>query len=194
MKRALLALLLFIPLVNAQSISITPYGDAYATVEIEIPVDDYATQVTSSLLGDHYEDIFVIDENGNPLEYSINGNEITITVQNSQIVKITYSTPDLMSKEGLVWTLSLKSEAPVDVILPEEASLVDMSDSPLEVEGNKITMPAGKVQISFILQNLEDQKTVQDIGTNTDKDLTKIILPLGGLLALLVLGAALWKR
>ena len=194
MKRALLALLLFIPLVNAQSISITPYGDAYATVEIEIPVDDYATQVTSSLLGDHYEDIFVIDENGNPLEYSINGNEITITVQNSQIVKITYSTPDLMSKEGLVWTLSLKSEAPVDVILPEEASLVDMSDSPLEVEGNKITMPAGEVQISFILQDLEDQKTVQDIGTNTDKNLTKIILPLGALLALLVLGVALWKR
>lgn len=86
MKRVLLALLLFIPLVNAQSISITPYGDAYATVEIEIPMDDYATQVTSSLLGDHYEDIFVIDENGNPLEYSINGNDITITVQNSQIL------------------------------------------------------------------------------------------------------------
>ena len=86
MKRALLALLLFIPLVNAQSISITPYGDGYATVEIEIPMDDYATQVTSSLLGDHYEDIFVIDENGNPLEYSINGNDITITVQNSQIL------------------------------------------------------------------------------------------------------------
>jgi len=98
------------------------------------------------------------------------------------------------SKEGLVWTLSLKSEAPVDVILPEEASLVDMSESPLEVEGNKITMPTGEVQISFILQDLEDQKTVQDIGTNTDKDLTKIILPLGALLALLVLGVALWKR
>ncbi|HII67359.1 MAG TPA: hypothetical protein HA302_05030 [Thermococcaceae archaeon] len=194
MKRTLLALLLFIPLVNAQSITITPYGDGYATVEIEMPVDDYTTQVTSSLLGDHYEDIFVIDENGNPLEYSINGNEITITVQNSQIVKITYSTPDLMNKEGLIWTLSLKSEAPVDVILPEEADLVDMSDSPLEIHGNKITMPAGEVQISFILQDLEDQKTVQDIATNTDKDLTKIILPLGGLLALLVLGIALWKR
>ena len=69
-----------------------------------------------------------------------------------------------------------------------------MSESPLEVEGNKITMPAGEVQISFILQDLEDQKTVQDIATNTDKDLTKIILPLGALLALLVLGAALWKR
>jgi len=194
MKRVLLALLLFIPLVNAQSIGITPYGDGYATVEIEVPVDDYATQVTVPLLGSHYGDVFVTDVNGTPLEYSIEGNEITITVQNSQIVKITYSTPDLMSKEGLVWTLSLKSEAPVDVILPEEASLVDMSDSPLEVEGNKITMPAGKVQISFILQNLEDQKTVQDIGTNTDKDLTKIILPLGGLLVLLVLGVALWKR
>jgi len=194
MKRVLLALLLFIPLVNAQSIGITPYGDGYATVEIEIPVDDYATQVTVLLLGSHYEDVFVTDVNGTPLEYSIEGNEITITVQNSQIVKITYSTPDLMSKEGLVWTLSLKSEAPVDVILPEEASLVDMSESPLEVEGNKITMPAGEVQISFILQDLEDQKTVQDIGTNTDKNSTKIILPLGALLALLVLGAALWKR
>ena len=194
MKRVLLALLLFIPLVNAQSIGITPYGDGYATVEIEVPVDDYATQVTVPLLGSHYGDVFVTDVNGTPLEYSIGGNEITITVQNSQIVKITYSTPDLMSKEGLVWTLSLKSEAPVDVILPEEASLVDMSESPLEVEGNKITMPAGEVLISFILQDLEDQKTIQDIGTNTDKDLTKIILPLGGLLVLLVLGVALWKR
>ena len=194
MKRVLLALLLFIPLVNAQSIGITPYGDGYATVEIEVPVDDYATQVTVPLLGSHYGDVFVTDVNGTPLEYSIEGNEITITVQNSQIVKITYSTPDLMSKEGLVWTLSLKSEAPVDVILPEEASLVDMSESPLEVEENKITMPAGEVQISFILLDLEDQKTIQDIGTNTDKNLTKIILPLGALLALLVLGAALWKR
>ncbi|USH00618.1 hypothetical protein K1720_04010 [Thermococcus argininiproducens] len=194
MKRALLALLLFIPLVNAQSISIAPYGDGYATVEIEVPVDDYATQVTVSLLGSHYEDVFVTDVNGNPLEYSIEGNEITVTVQNSQIIKIAYSTPDLMTKEGLVWTLSLKSEAPVDVILPEEASLVDMSESPLEVEGNKITMPAGEVQISFILQNLEEQKPVQDISTNTGKNLTKIILPLGALLAFLVLGFALWKR
>ncbi|NJE26055.1 hypothetical protein E3E22_05360 [Thermococcus sp. MV5] len=194
MKKALLALLLFIPLVNAQSISIAPYGDGYATVEIEVPVDDYATQVTVSLLGSHYEDVFVTDANGNPLQYFIEGNEITITTQNSQIVKITYSTPDLMTKEGLVWTLSLKSETPVSVILPEGASLVDMSESPLEVEGNKITMPAGEVQISFLLQNLEEQKTVQDVSTNEDKDLTKIIPLLGALLVLLVLGFALWKR
>ncbi|ALV61821.1 hypothetical protein ADU37_CDS01220 [Thermococcus sp. 2319x1] len=190
MKKALLAFLLFIPFVSARSINITPYGDGYATVEIEVPVDDYATQVTLSLIGDHYEDVFVTDENGNPLEYYINGNEITVNTQDAQIVEITYTTPDLIKQEGLVWTISLSSDNPVSVILPEEASLVDMSDVPLEVEGNKITLPAGEIEVSFTLEEGTDTKSpAKENGIST-----KIILSLGALLLVSILGFAIWKR
>ncbi|EHR78516.1 hypothetical protein OCC_11257 [Thermococcus litoralis DSM 5473] len=190
MKKDLLALLIFIPLVSAGNVNITPYGDGYATVEIEVPVDDYATQVTLSLIGDHYEDVFVTDENDNPLEYYLNGNEITVNAQDAQIVKITYTTPDLIKQEGLVWTISLRSDNPVSVILPEGASLVDMSDVPLEVEGNKITLLAGEIEVSFTLEegtdtpNLAKEKSAP----------TKIILSLGVLLLISILGFALWKR
>ena len=192
MKKALLVLLLFVPFVSAQSISITPYFDGYATVEIEVPVDDYATQVTSSLLGDHYEDIFVIDENGNPLEYSINGNEITMNTQDAQIVKIVYSTPDLIRQEGLVWTLSLTSEYPVNVILAEGTSLVDVNDAPLEVEGNKITLPAGEIEISFTTQEVGTE--TKDVTMKEEGTSTRTIFALGAILLALITGFILWKR
>ncbi|MFA4701678.1 hypothetical protein P8X34_04780 [Pyrococcus kukulkanii] len=191
-KKALLVLLLFVPFVSAQSINITPYFDGYATVEIEVPVDDYATQVTASLVGDHYEDIFVIDENGNPLEYSINGNKIIINTQDAQIVKIVYTTSDLIRQEGLVWTLSLNSEYPVSVILPEGASLVDVSDVPLEVEGNKITLPAGEIEMSFTTQ--EVGTGVEDVTTRKEGTSTRTIFALGTILLVLVVGFILWKR
>ena len=190
MKKALFALLLFIPLVSAGNVNITPYGDGYATVEIEVPVDDYATQVTLSLLGDNHEDVFVTDENDNPLEYYINGNEITVNAQDAQIVKITYTTPDLIKQEGLVWIISLKSDNPVSVILPEGASLVDMSNVPIEVEGNKITLPAGEIEVSFTLEEGTDVPNL----TKENGISTKIILSLGALLLISILGLALWKR
>lgn len=84
----------------------------------------------------------------------------------------------------------MKSDNPVSVILPEGASLVDMSDVPLEVEGNKITLPAGEIEVSFTLEegtdtpNLAKEKSAP----------TKIILSLGALLLISILGFALWKR
>ncbi|WP_335755201.1 helix-turn-helix transcriptional regulator [Thermococcus pacificus] len=67
-------------------------------------------------------------------------------------MNVTYYTPDLTSKEGIVWTLSVSSNESFTVVLPESAIVVDLSDIPLEIAGNSITMPPGNQSISYTLE------------------------------------------
>ena len=152
----LLALLPVAHMVSAQytvsSLVLTVYGDGYVEVNYEILPDNYTSQLFLPLLGSHYENVIVEDESGNPLNYRLDDGRLFIYTGSAEMVNVSYYTPDLTSKEGIVWTLNVSSNEPFTVVLPEGAIVVDLSDVPLEIAGDSITMPPGNQSISYTLE------------------------------------------
>ncbi len=147
--------LLIIPLVSAEftvsELELTIYRDGYVKVSYQIIPSDYAVQISVPLLGENYENLIVEDENGNPLNFEISGNSVVIYVDDAQLIKLSYYTPDLTSKHGLVWTLNVSSPYPFKIVLPQNAIVVDLSDIPLSISANIISMPPGNQSISYTL-------------------------------------------
>ncbi|WP_324735938.1 helix-turn-helix domain-containing protein [Thermococcus sp. SY098] len=147
--------LLIVPLVSAEftvsELELTIYRDGYVKVSYQIIPGDYAVQISVPLLGENYENLIVEDENGNPLNFEISGNSVVIYVDDAQLIKLSYYTPDLTSKHGLVWTLNVSSPYPFKIVLPQNAIVVDLSDIPLSISANIISMPPGNQSISYTL-------------------------------------------
>ena len=175
----LLALLPVAHLVSAYTVSslvLTVYGDGYVGVSYEILPDDYTSQITLPLLGSHYENVIVEDENGNPLNYQLENGTLLIYTGDAELVNVSYYTPDLTSKEGIVWTLSVSSEDPFTVVLPENAIVVDLSDIPLEIAGNSITMPPGNQSISYTLGGRTTSGGVGEVPTDESRTILLAIV------------------
>ncbi|MBO8175345.1 MAG: winged helix-turn-helix transcriptional regulator [Thermococcus sp.] len=151
-----LALLVIPPLVSAEftvsDLELTVYRDGYVEVYYQIIPSDYAVQISVPLLGENYENLIIEDENGNPLNFEVSGNNVIIYVNDAQLIKVSYYTPDLTSKQGLVWTLNVSSQYSFKVVLPEDAIIVDLSDIPLLISSNIISMPPGNQSISYTLE------------------------------------------
>lgn len=155
--------LLVIPLVSAEftvsELKLTVYRDGYVEVYYQIIPSDYAVQISVPLLGENYENLIVEDENGNPLNFEVSGNKVIIYVNNAQLIRISYYTPDLTSKHGLVWTLNISSQYSFKVVLPDDAIVVDLSDIPLSISSNVISMPPGNQSISYTLEYGIEEKS-----------------------------------
>ncbi|NJE75842.1 winged helix-turn-helix transcriptional regulator [Thermococcus sp. ES12] len=133
------------------SLVLTVYDDGYVKVEYEILPEEYSSQIELPLLGGHYENVIVEDGNGNPLNFRLENGSILVYSGEADIVRVSYYTPDLTVKEGIVWTLHVETNDSFTVVLPENAIVVDLSDIPLEIAGNSITMPPGNQSVSYTL-------------------------------------------
>ncbi len=136
---------------TVSSIQLTVYDDGYVKVDYEIIPSEYAAQIELPLLGEHYENFFAEDDKGNPLNFQLENGSALIYPGDAQIVRISYYTPDLTSKEGLVWTLKVSTNSSFTVVLPNGSVVVDLSDIPLSIAQNRITMPPGNQSISYVL-------------------------------------------
>lgn len=136
---------------TVSSLQLTVYDDGYVKVDYEIIPSEYAAQIELPLLGEHYENFFAEDENGNPLNFQLENGSVLIYPGDAQIVRVSYYTPDLTSKEGLVWTLKVSANSSFTVVLPNSSMVVDLSDIPLSIAQNRITMPPGNQSISYVL-------------------------------------------
>lgn len=155
-KALIMVVLLLIPLVSAQytyDLTLTVYRDGYVNVNYQIVPNEFTSQISLKLLGSNYEDLFVTDESGTPLSYELNDDEILINVGDAQIIEVTYNTPDLTKKEGLVWSISVESDMPVKIILPEGSTIVDLSDIPMSIQGETVEMPSGNQSVSYVLSS-----------------------------------------
>ncbi|AFL94326.1 hypothetical protein CL1_0111 [Thermococcus cleftensis] len=184
----LMAVLLLTPWTSAYSVSslvLTVYEDGYVKVEYEITPEDYESQIGLPLPGGHYENFIVEDSWGNPVNFKLNNDTLIVYPGGASVVRVSYYTPDLTSKRGIVWTLQLNSSYSFTVVLPEGAVVVDLSEVPLEIAGSSITMPPGNQSVSYTFQERPYR------GGSGDE--TTVILVLGILTAGAVgVGLVLW--
>jgi len=176
-KLALLLLMLItltLPIVSAQgtikSVNITVYETGYVKVtEVFVPLN-VSVVVSVPLLTDDVAGIFVTDSKGNPLPFEQNGSsvDVYITGNVSEIV-VTYFTAALTSKKGDVWTLTYSANVPVAIHFPRGVIIVDLSDVPLSITENSITMPPGNQSISYTLPVPSPSPTQSPTGTTSTK-------------------------
>jgi uncharacterized membrane protein len=137
------------------------YEDGFVQVEYEIETDVTYPKIDASLLGKTYENIIVADQDGIPLDYTPIDEGVTIDTLGSSAVKITYFTPDLTSKSGRLWTLTVNTPIKADIILPSQATIISLNQTPIAiktVDGQTLlTMPLGELEITYILEIAEIQ-------------------------------------
>ncbi|WP_457751777.1 helix-turn-helix transcriptional regulator [Thermococcus sp.] len=162
---AIALLLLFIAgMVSAQytneSLTLTVYSDGYVKVDQYIKPENYVVSVTVPLLAKDVTGLTILDDNGNPLPYKVNGSKVTVYFENVTRIHIRYYTPDLTSKNGAIWTLKINwNSTPLKIIFPKNAVIIDLSDIPLEISGDTLTMPPGNQTISYVIQYSSPEPT-----------------------------------
>ena len=134
-------------------LSFIVYGDGYVAVDYTVDVDPTMVRVNVSLFGSMYLDVLIEDQDGLPLDYSATEGGLTVDTLASISALISYVTTDLTGKEGQVWSFSVATPISSTVLLPEDSTMVDYSEDPLEVgsiDGKVLlTMPAGEFEISY---------------------------------------------
>jgi uncharacterized membrane protein len=154
-----LLMLLAVPTISAagdytpEALLLTVYADGNTIVEYRLTVDPNVPRVTTPLFGQIYLDMLITDGGYLPLDYTIANGNVTIDTLGATSVNILYTTPDLIDKDGAVWTIQAESEIPFSISFPEEAIIVGMSSIPLAITDTDnhyiITMNAGYQTASY---------------------------------------------
>lgn len=138
-----------------QSLSLTVYFDGYVLAEYVLELDPTDPAVNVTLLGQVFEDVTIVDQEGLPLDYSLGNSKVTIFSLGSNQTTITYNTQDLTRKEGRYWTLEANTTTKSIVILPREASVISLSHIPEVIESSDsqvlLVMPAGMMQVIYVV-------------------------------------------
>ncbi len=141
MKKALvLVLLAYVILISQlnlaaqyQGITITVNPDGWCRVEEVLNVSNVIMEIP--LLGDPSY-ITILDEEGLPLNYTMENRTLIVNAEASTILNITYDTQSLTFKQGIVWILNLTENlsSPIIVRLIGAPDIVGISSTPLSIK------------------------------------------------------------
>ncbi len=132
----LLVTILTITLVTAvggpTNVIIEVYPDGWCTVSIRAPVEDPIVEIP--LLGQPTL-LSVVDEEGLPLNYTLDGDGIVVDAEVADEINVTYETQSLTYKKGLVWSLNVSttSYSLVSVRLMGDPEVVGLSKTPISI-------------------------------------------------------------
>ena len=142
--------------VNSIFIGILSNGDSI--VQYDLRLKNNATQITLPLIGGYINEILVKNYSSKLLGYKFNSvtNEISINSQNESQLRITYQTPDLVSKQERQWRFFMNSAFPFTVKLPNDAvvtNLGEQSPSLIRKLGgqNLLSFDKGKISIDYVI-------------------------------------------
>ena len=143
------------PSYTPEELVFTVYADGFVAVDYAAEVDPTRARVNITLFGSRYQDLTVEDQDGLPLDYSPVDGGLTVDTLGSTTVFVYYVTPDLTGKSAQIWVFSVSTSIPSSVLLPEDATIVDLIIVPLamgSIDGRPLlTMPAGDVEIAYTI-------------------------------------------
>ncbi len=135
-------------------VQITVYRDGVAHVEYTISVNETASSVSIPLLGSPVN-VMVQDDTGQLLQFDLTQQNIVVYSLDSPKFLLEYDTATLTSKDGAAWTLKLSLPTQSKIILPEDSSIIYLSDRPtlIEAAANRpiLTLTNGAWEISYVI-------------------------------------------
>jgi uncharacterized membrane protein len=151
---------------NPQKITISIFGDGVTRLDYLFQANITSLQTNLTLLGEEYGNIFIVNEDGLPLEYIENDDGLTIYSLGSTLVNLTYLTSELTSKSSVIWSLEVTVPISTKIVLPQGATIINLNVIPLEIETlnekTALVMPSGQVKIDYTLDILGSETLAED--------------------------------
>ncbi|MCW4013474.1 MAG: winged helix-turn-helix transcriptional regulator [Candidatus Bathyarchaeota archaeon] len=140
---------------SSDSLAVRVYSDGSVDVEYVIEPDTTLAQVNVSLVGELYQDVIVVDQDGIILDWVINPDGIEVDSLGSTAITITYTTDSLTDKTGSQWSVEVTTDINLVYTLPKGAVLTGLNPAPTGISvidsQATITMPAGTSSIAYMI-------------------------------------------
>lgn len=152
------------------SLTFTLYSDGTARTEYIVESDALQARVEVELYGPPYNNLVIMDDEGNPLVHSTDEANVTVDSLGALELTFTYITMSLTTKEGIVWTFNVSTPVSTRIMLPEGAAIFDMSDIPTDigVDGGRqyIVLEPGDLSVYYMIG-------LPDVESEAQKSLTE---------------------
>ena len=139
---------------QVESTDIQIYRDGLVRVTQIISVNETIAAVTLPLLGSSADNYIILDENQTVLDYEDpESNNLTVLTLGATTVSLQYDTHSLTSKAGEVWTINFDTPYNLTVQLPDESTVVYLSETPTEIdmENNRLTLFPSQWEINYVI-------------------------------------------
>ncbi len=157
-KLLLLPLALTLVLAQAQSIGsataeVVLFPDGWVDVTVTVRLNETSSGLVIRIDGEPHN-LIVVNSDGIPLNYSLDGSFLIVETLGSREITISYQTPSLTSKSGVIWNLTLDLDVDkLVVIAPSQLVIVGLSKLPDEISqserGLRISFSGGTVSLSY---------------------------------------------
>jgi uncharacterized membrane protein len=142
-------------LFEVESLDLTVYRDGLVHVTQWLAVNELSPEVTLPLLSSSIENVIILDENQMAVDYKINGANLTAFTLGAERVLVEYDTISLTKKEAEVWTLIADNPYNVTVFLPQNSTVIYLSEMPTAIEtsgtGIILSLYPGYWEISYVV-------------------------------------------
>jgi hypothetical protein len=149
---------------STSSLFVAIFSNGDTLIEQDIVADPKVSKTNITIFGRTIEDLNVADYNNNLIHYNSSGEPAKITLTSSGVSKIrlTYVTPDLVSKEGRVWTFSINSPDKFSLKLPANSTITDLGkEFPESVrrmgDQELLSFQPGNIEIKYVIGFLGTQ-------------------------------------
>ncbi len=137
------------PIYNAD---ITIFPDGWVDIKMDLDLSGEESNVSIKLDGEPHN--LLVQGDGLILNYTLKGLLLTVNPMGSRHLTISYQTPSLTSKNGVVWNLTLDLDVDsLQIFLPKDSVILGMSGIPstidLENDWIKITFDTGRIWLAY---------------------------------------------
>ena len=143
---------------STSSLFVAIFSNGDTLIEQDIVADPKVSKTNITLFGRTIEDLNVADYNNNLIHYNSSGvpGKITLTSSGVSKIRLTYVTPDLVSKEGRVWTFSINSADKFSLKLPANSTITDLGkEFPESVrrmgDQELLDFQPGNIEIKYVI-------------------------------------------
>jgi hypothetical protein len=143
---------------STSSLFVAIFSNGDTLIEQDIVADPKVSKTNITLFGRTIEDLNVADYNNNLIHYNSSGvpGKITLTSSGVSKIRLTYVTPDLVSKDGRVWTFSINSADKFSLKLPANSTITDLGkEFPESVrrmgDQELLSFQPGNIEIKYVI-------------------------------------------
>ncbi|MFC1802709.1 helix-turn-helix transcriptional regulator [Thermoproteota archaeon] len=175
MRNKLHIILLFLSLVQVtpvwaettpQEISVNVQSDGVTRIDYLFQAEVTNLQTNISLIGENLQDLFIVNEDGLPLEFEESSEGYVVNSLGSRLINVTYLTTELTSKISVLWSLSLTVPISAEIVLLKGATIINLNTIPLEIDTvnskTMLIMPVGQVDIQYTVDILDSESLVAE--------------------------------
>lgn len=138
-----------------ESMLVTLFADGKALIEYRLSTDVTVPSITVPLFGSDFEQLIVVDENNMLVDNRVENGSLIIDTFGASDIFITYTTSDLVSKTGRLWTFVLDSTIDTSVRLPSDSVIIGLNQIPNSIRTSDsqyvLIMPSGHTEISYVI-------------------------------------------